>query len=72
MAHLDFAGCETLGELQKELEILGATLYLAAPGDGVFDMLRRSQELGEGPFNIFPTIHDAVLHFNSLIDVLSE
>lgn len=72
VAHLDFSGCEILSEVQKELTILGAIFYLACPGDGVFDMLQRSQLLGEGPFHIFPTIHDAVLYHNVLADVITE
>lgn len=63
--HMDTAGCNTLTEISKELKILGIRMYLASPQDRVYDTLVHSMSLGEGPFNVLPTIHDAVLFAKS-------
>ncbi|XP_055378529.1 prestin isoform X2 [Condylostylus longicornis] len=61
VGHLDVAGCHVLTDVLKEMELIGVRLYLAAPSDRVYDTLIHSMALGEGPFVILPTIHDAVL-----------
>lgn len=59
--HIDFAACETFTEIQKELDLLHCTLLFANPQDSVYDTLIRAHALGLDPFNIFASIHDAVL-----------
>lgn len=61
-SHLDMAGCTVLTEIAKEIKILSVRLFIAAPSDRVYDTLVQSMTMGEGPFDIFPTLHDAVLY----------
>jgi len=63
--HMDFSGCQTLTELKNEFNLLGAEVYLTSPRDNVYDTILHAQCLGEGPFNIYPTIHDAVIYQKS-------
>ncbi|XP_064547229.1 prestin-like [Drosophila montana] len=60
LGHIDVAGCSTLSDINKELKARGARLLLASPMDRVYDTLVHSMALREGPFEIFPTLHDAV------------
>lgn len=66
---LDPAGCKTLSNIQKEMQALEVLFLLAAPTDIVYEALIHSQTLGEGPFNIYPSIHDAVVFAQRKIDV---
>ncbi|SPP77416.1 solute carrier family 26 member 6 [Drosophila guanche] len=65
LGHIDVAGCRTLSDLSKELKVRGARLLLASPVDRVYDTLVHSMALSEGPFEIFPTLHDCVEYANS-------
>lgn len=67
VAHIDSAGVKILTEIQHEMKILGTLFLLATPSDRVFKSISRATLLGEGPFSIFPTIHDAVLYSQSKI-----
>lgn len=60
--HLDNSGCKTFTEIQSEMKLLGVKFFLASPNDCVFDALIHSSALGEGTFQVFATIHDAVLY----------
>ncbi|KAH8260902.1 hypothetical protein KR044_000204, partial [Drosophila immigrans] len=65
LGHIDVAGCSTLSDVSKELKARGARLLLASPVDRVYDTLMHSMALSEGPFEIFPTLHDAVEYANA-------
>lgn len=65
LGHIDVAGCSTLSDISKELKVRGARLLLASPVDRVYDTLVHSMALSEGPFEIFPTLHDAVEYANA-------
>ncbi|XP_034655137.1 solute carrier family 26 member 6 isoform X2 [Drosophila subobscura] len=65
LGHIDVAGCRTLSDLSKELKVRGARLLLASPVDRVYDTLVHSMALSEGPFEIFPTLHDCVEYANA-------
>ncbi|KAH8270183.1 hypothetical protein KR018_005405, partial [Drosophila ironensis] len=65
LGHIDVAGCRTLSDLSKELKARGARLLLASPVDRVYDTLVHSMALSEGPFEIFPTLHDCVEYANA-------
>ncbi|EDW41944.1 solute carrier family 26 member 10 [Drosophila sechellia] len=65
LGHIDVAGCRTLTDLSKELKVRGARLLLASPVDRVYDTLVHSMALSEGPFEIFPTLHDCVEYANA-------
>ncbi|KAM8708568.1 hypothetical protein ACLKA7_015531 [Drosophila subpalustris] len=65
LGHIDVAGCSTLSDISKELKARGARLLLASPVDRVYDTLVHSMALSEGPFEIFPTLHDAVEYANA-------
>uniref|UniRef100_A0ABK8FV32 STAS domain-containing protein n=2 Tax=gambiae species complex TaxID=44542 RepID=A0ABK8FV32_ANOGA len=59
--HVDTAACKMLTEVKTNLENLSIMLLLATPADCVYDALLHAESIGEGGFNIFPTIHDAVI-----------
>ncbi|KAH8371272.1 hypothetical protein KR093_006778, partial [Drosophila rubida] len=65
LGHIDVAGCSTLTDISKEMKARGARLLLANPVDRVYDTLMHSTALSEGPFDIFPTLHDAVEYANA-------
>uniref|UniRef100_A0A182MFW5 STAS domain-containing protein n=1 Tax=Anopheles culicifacies TaxID=139723 RepID=A0A182MFW5_9DIPT len=60
--HIDTAACKMFTEVKTNLEQLSITLLLATPADCVYDALLHAESIGEGGFNIFPTIHDAVIY----------
>lgn len=66
---IDSAGSKTLSEIQKEMQILGILFLVAGPSDLVYDALLHAQAMGDGPFNIFPSIHDAVVFSQGKADV---
>lgn len=59
--HVDYAACKTFSEIRTELMLMGMNFYLACPSDRVYDMVMHANALGDGPFQTFPTVHDAVL-----------
>lgn len=59
--HIDYAACKTFTEIRTELKPMGLNFYLACPSDRVYDMLMHANAMGDGPFETFPTVHDAVL-----------
>jgi len=65
LAHIDIAGCHVLTEIKKDMVNRDVALYLAAPSDRVYDCLVHSMALGEGPFEVFTTLHDAVEYANA-------
>lgn len=65
LGHIDVAGCRTLSDIKQELEKRGVCMFIATPTDRVYDCLVHSMVLGEGPFEIFPTLHDAVEYANA-------
>ncbi|XP_029405187.2 solute carrier family 26 member 10 isoform X2 [Bactrocera dorsalis] len=60
LGHVDVAGCKAITDIMKELKALGVRLFISSPSDRVYDTLVHSMALGEGPFETFPTLHDAV------------
>lgn len=66
---VDSAGCKTLSNIQKEMKTLEVLFLLVAPTDIVYEALTHAQKIGEGPFNIFPSIHDAVVFAQKKNDV---
>lgn len=65
LGHIDVAGCRVLSDIKQELEKRGVRMMVATPSDRVYDCLVHSMALGEGPFDIFPTLHDAVEYANA-------
>ncbi|EDV96650.1 solute carrier family 26 member 6 [Drosophila grimshawi] len=66
LGHIDVAGCSTLSDISKDLKARDARLLLASPVDRVYDTLVHSMALREGPFDIYPTLHDAVEYANAM------
>ena len=62
VAHLDNSGCQTFSEIRHEMTILDVNFFIASPNDRVYDALLHSSALGDRPFQIFSSVHDAVLH----------
>lgn len=62
LGHIDYAGCKTLTEIIKDMELLNVNVYFANPSDTVYDSLVHSMALGESLFQILPSLHDAVLY----------
>jgi len=68
VSHMDASGCQTISEIKREVLKYGIKLLLVITSDRVYDSLNKGQKLGEGPFSIFPTIHDAVLYTQGKIE----
>lgn len=66
VTHIDVAACKTCTEVKKEFDAINVRLLFAAPNDRVADAFHHAQSLGEGPFVVLPTVHDAVLYAQSL------
>lgn len=67
VTHLDIAGCKTLAEIQTDLHVSNAILYLTCPNDRVLESVKRAEFLSVGEFIILPSIHDAVIYFKGTI-----
>lgn len=65
LGHIDVAGCRLLSDIKKELEKRNIRMFISCPSDRVYDTLVHSMALGDGPFEIFPTLHDAVEYANA-------
>ncbi|KAM7354769.1 solute carrier family 26 member prestin isoform 2-T24 [Cochliomyia hominivorax] len=65
LGHIDVAGCRLVSDIKKDLEKRNIRLFIASPSDRVYDTLVHSMALGDGPFEIFPTLHDAVEYANA-------
>ena len=65
LGHIDIAGCRLLSDVKKDLEKRTMRMFIASPSDKVYDALVHSMALGDGPFEIFPTLHDAVEYSNA-------
>lgn len=65
VSHIDIAACKIFAEIQTELLVSNAVLYLCSPNDNLFDEIKHAELLSIGKFSIFPTVHDAVLYFQS-------
>ena len=61
VGHLDCAGCKTINEIKQEMKTLDVQLFLCSPNDCVYDALLKSAVLGATTFQIFSSLHDAVL-----------
>lgn len=72
VAHLDTSGCKMLAEVKNSLKLIEVKCFLANASDCVYDSLvHASQIVGEPSFEIFSTVHDAVL-FAQKPDSLTE
>jgi solute carrier family 26, other len=60
--HLDAAGCKCLQDIRENMKLLNVDLYLTSPSDCVYDALIRAVAYDAGKFDIFTSVHDAVLH----------
>lgn len=65
LGHVDVAGSRLLSDIRNEFEKRSIHVFIAAPTDRVYDCLVHSIALGEGPWEIFPTLHDAVEYANA-------
>lgn len=67
LGHLDVAGCGVLNDIRNDLALLDVRVFIANPCDKVCDSLIHFVTLGEKSFEIFPTIHDAVVYSNTCL-----
>ncbi|XP_059608891.1 prestin [Phlebotomus argentipes] len=68
--HIDYSACKLFKEMASELDKVGIAFFLAAPSDRVFDTIMHADALGDGPFQTFPTVHDAVLFSQGKLDMM--
>lgn len=68
--HIDYSACKLFKEINNEMDKIGIAFYLAAPSDRVFDTIMHADALGDGPFQTFPTVHDAVLFSQGKLDMM--
>ena len=67
VSHLDIKGYKKLTEIKKELKLMQLQVFLAVTSDVVYDSINKAVNLGELEFEIFPTVHDAVLYIKKLV-----
>uniref|UniRef100_A0A1B0G2R5 STAS domain-containing protein n=1 Tax=Glossina morsitans morsitans TaxID=37546 RepID=A0A1B0G2R5_GLOMM len=65
LSHIDMAGGQMLSDIMNELKKYDTRMFIASPADRVYDSLVHSMAFGGGPFEIFPTLHDAVEYANA-------
>ncbi|KAL5290573.1 SLC26A2 family protein [Megaselia abdita] len=67
LGHLDVAGCGVLNDVRNDMKLLDVRVFIACPCDKVYNSLIHFVALGDEPFEIFPTLHDAVLYSNTCL-----
>lgn len=67
LGHLDVAGCGVLNDIRNDMKLLDVRVFIASPCDKVYNSLIHFVTLGEESFEIFPTLHDAVLYSNTCL-----
>lgn len=67
VSHIDIAACKMLAEIQTDLQVSNTVTYLSGPNDRIFETLKHAELLSISKFSIFPTVHDAVLYFQSSV-----
>lgn len=67
VSHVDIAACKVFAEIQTELQVSNTITYLSGPNDRIFETLKHAELLSISKFSIFPTVHDAVLNFQSSV-----
>lgn len=67
LGHLDVAGCGVLNDIRNDMKLLDVRVFIASPCDKVYNSLIHFVTLGEQSFEIFPTLHDAVLYSNTCL-----
>lgn len=67
VSHVDIAACKVFAEIQTDLQVSNTVTYLSGPNDRIFETLKHAELLSIGKFSIFPTVHDAVLYFQSSV-----
>lgn len=65
VSNIDMAACKVFAEIQTDLLISNTVMYLCGPNDRLVDTIQHAEHLSVGKFSVFPTIHDAVLYFQS-------
>lgn len=65
VSNIDVAACKVFAEIQTDLLISNTVLYLCGLNDRLIDTIKHAELLTIGKFSTFPTIHDAVLYFQS-------
>lgn len=68
VAHIDMSGYRTFIEIRNEMKLLDVKTYLAHASDPVYDSLQKAMNIKMPPFEVFSTVHDAVLFAQSKID----
>lgn len=65
VSNIDVAACKAFAEIQTDLLVSNTVMYLSGPNDRVVDTIKHAEHLSIGKFSVFPTVHDAVLFFQS-------
>ncbi|XP_031640973.1 solute carrier family 26 member 10-like [Contarinia nasturtii] len=65
VSNIDMAACRAFAEIQTDFLISNTVMYLCGPNDRLVDAIQHAEHLSVGKFSVFPTIHDAVLYFQS-------
>lgn len=65
VSNIDIAACKVFAEIQTDLLLSNTILYLCGLNDRLVDTIKHAEVLSIGKYFIFPTVHDAVLYFQS-------
>lgn len=65
VSHIDIAACKVFTEIQADLLPSNTVLFLCCLNDSIYETIKHAESLSIGKFSIFPSVHDAVLFFQS-------
>lgn len=68
VGHIDMTGYRTFIEIRNEMKLLDIKTFLAHASDPVYDSIKKAAKIGEPSFEMFSTVHDAVLYAQSKIE----
>lgn len=68
VGHIDMSGYRTFIEIRNEMKLLDIKTFLAHASDPVYDSIKKAAKIGEPSFEMFSTVHDAVLFAQSKME----
>lgn len=68
IGHIDMSGYRTFLEIRNEMKLLDIKTFLANASDPVYDSIKKATKNGLPSFEVFSSVHDAVLYAQSKIE----
>lgn len=67
VTNIDIAACKVFAEIQTDLQISNTIMYLCGLNDRIFETIKHAELLSISKYAVFPSVHDAVLFFQSSV-----